>query len=78
MGSTRPRFSLKSKERSPCGKFCPERSAECKRTCEKWQEYESKHMAELQERAKEFEREADYWEHYRQQLDKHKKKERKT
>ena len=46
----------------------------CKRTCEKWQEYESKHLAELKERQEEYERESDYWDHYRHQLDISKKK----
>ena len=39
---------------NPCYKGpayeCPRRSAECKRTCEDWKKYETKHMAELQER----------------------------
>ena len=50
----------------------------CKRTCPDWQEYETKHMAELQERIEEYEKEADYWDHYRRQLDISKKKGRIT
>lgn len=29
-----------NKPKQPCPKYCPSRSAECKTTCEKWQEYE--------------------------------------
>lgn len=78
MASTPPRFSSKSKEKNPCGRDCPKRTAVCKRTCPDWQEYETKHMAELQERIEEYEKEADYWDHYRRQLDISKKKGRIT
>lgn len=35
-----------------CDRNCPNRSAECKRICEKWQEYEKRHFEEREHRAK--------------------------
>lgn len=29
-----------NKPKQPCPKYCPSRSAECKKTCERWLEYE--------------------------------------
>lgn len=33
----------------PCGKLCPDRTAECKKTCPKWQEYEKEYFEKRKE-----------------------------
>lgn len=43
-----------------CARNCPNRSAECKKTCEKWQEYEKRHFEEREQRVKKSEAEASY------------------
>lgn len=34
----------------PCGKACPDRTAECKLTCDKWKVYEEAKRAEYAQR----------------------------
>ena len=36
----------------PCGRSCSKRSAECKRTCKEWKDYEKKKFEEYEEREK--------------------------
>lgn len=36
----------------PCEKTCPERTAECKRTCPRWAEYEAAKFDDYAERQK--------------------------
>lgn len=43
-----------------CDRNCPNRSAECKRICEKWQEYEKRHFEEREHRAKNREIDSSY------------------
>lgn len=43
-----------------CDRNCPNRSAECKRICEKWQEYEKRHFEERERRAKNREMDSSY------------------
>lgn len=43
-----------------CDRNCPNRSAECKRICDKWQEYEKRHFEEREQRVKKSEAEASY------------------
>lgn len=38
----------------PCGKACPDRTAECKLTCDKWKVYEEAKRAEYAQREQEF------------------------
>lgn len=41
--------------RHPCRKDCPERTAECKKTCERWKIYEQTMQKEYKERLIDFE-----------------------
>lgn len=45
----------------PCGKVCPDREAECKRTCEKWAEYEAWYMEDRKEKEKQYDYNADFF-----------------
>ena len=38
----------------PCGKACPDRTAECKLTCDRWKAYEEAKRAEYAQRETEF------------------------
>lgn len=38
----------------PCGKYCPDRTADCHSTCEKWQEYERERNKDYEERYKKY------------------------
>ena len=38
----------------PCGKACPDRTAECKLTCDKWKVYEEAKCAEYAQRELEY------------------------
>lgn len=50
---------------NPCykgpGYECPRRKAECKRTCEDWNEYEKKYFDEQKEKEKIYEQNCDYF-----------------
>lgn len=35
-----------------CPKECPERSAECRKTCERWKKYREKQLKEYEKRAR--------------------------
>lgn len=43
----------------PCRRDCPRRTAECKLTCEKFIEYEKKHMEEYERRGEIIRRQMD-------------------
>ena len=48
----------------PCGKVCQKRSAECKKTCEKWAEYEAWKFEEYERKRIAYEQEQDYWDYH--------------
>lgn len=48
------------KPKVPCGKVCPKRTAECKRTCPDWAEYEAEYMAHDEEKRKNNQLKVDY------------------
>lgn len=48
----------------PCGKSCPKRTVECKKTCEKWAEYEAWKFAEYERKRAIYEHETDYWSYH--------------
>lgn len=41
----------KFRPKHPCSKECPERTVECKRTCEAWKQYEAEKMEDYKHRA---------------------------
>ena len=55
---------------SPCKRDCPNRSAECKKICEKWKEYEKAYFERDEEKAKAKarEQELDYYSFHREQM----------
>lgn len=61
-------------KKPPCDPNCQERTAECKKTCPRWQEYETEHMQELKERAENYERNTDYFAHLSAQVERKKKR----
>lgn len=38
----------------PCVKDCPKRSCECRKTCQKWKEYEAWYIAEHKRKSTEY------------------------
>ena len=42
---------LRFRPKHPCSKDCPERTAECKKTCEKWKPYEAQKREDYKHRA---------------------------
>ena len=57
----------------PCGKECPDRSAECKLTCEKWKEYETAYFEERKVKDKEREQLQNYF-YFKEQQFEHRRK----
>jgi hypothetical protein len=58
----------------PCGKQCPNRSAECKLTCKDWKEYEVIHRAEIEEREKLYKQEYEITSYKRERIEKTKRR----
>ena len=53
---------------SPCKRDCPKRSAECKKICEKWKEYEKEYFERDEEKAKAKQKEVDCYSFHREQM----------
>ena len=47
--------------RPPCDRFCQDRTAECKRSCEKWAEYELWYFEQHKEKEIQYGHDADYF-----------------
>lgn len=62
------------KPKQPCEKHCPERTGECKITCERWQKYEQEKKAYLHERDLEWQRNCDLEVHVTDVVRKNKRK----
>lgn len=59
--------------RPPC-KGCPDRAAECKKTCDAWIEYETEYLEAYAEKQKTYENSSNYWAHLVDQIERNKKK----
>lgn len=60
----------------PCGKVCPDRTIECKITCEKWAEYETWKFKQDEEKKKKVELETDYFNYLIHRVEKNRKMKR--
>ena len=60
--------------KAPCGKSCPKRNAECRKTCEEWAEYEAWKFERYKRRNAEFLKEQDYWAYHIDAITSSKKK----
>ena len=60
--------------KAPCGKVCPDRTAECKLTCERWAEFEAWKFEEEKRKKKIYEEAADYFAHVSEQVRKNQNK----
>lgn len=58
----------------PCVKECPNRTAECKLTCEKWKEYEAEYLKERKEKERQREVAENYWRYRERMFDTRRKK----
>jgi len=56
--------------KNPCGKVCPLRTAECKKTCKDWRAYEIEYFERFKEQEKAKEQESDYYNFHRKQMSK--------
>lgn len=59
--------------KSPCGKVCTKRTVECKRTCEKWAEFEAWKFEQYAEKMKKYKLESDYFDYLLKGVRKNKK-----
>ena len=57
----------------PCGKVCPKRSAECKKTCEEWAEYEAEKFERYREKEKRILQAEDYYNYLAHRVRKNRK-----